>query len=126
MQQVSCPGTTTTTITGFIYAPNGTDPLPNVTVYIPNAPVAAFTPGVSCPVAGAPPSGNPLVGTTTGVDGKFILTNVPVGATIPIVAVSGRWRVQALVPMTTACTDTAFWGEHAERTRPRVTSRRSP
>jgi|GEM_PF-1522740 len=107
-QQVRCPGTTTTTITGFIYAPNGVDPLPNVTVYIPNAPVDAFTPGVSCPVAGAPPSGDPLVGTTTGVDGKFILTNVPVGATIPIVAVSGRWRIQAQVPMTTACTDTAF------------------
>ncbi|HEY5328724.1 MAG TPA: choice-of-anchor D domain-containing protein [Acidobacteriaceae bacterium] len=108
LQQVSCPGTQTTTITGFIYAPNGTDPLPNVTVYIPNAAVDPFSAGVTCAVAGAPPSGSPIVGTTTGVDGKFILTNVPVGASIPIVAVSGRWRVQAQVPMTTACADTAF------------------
>jgi hypothetical protein len=107
-QQVSCPGTATTTITGYIYAPNGTDPLPNVTVYIPNAPVPAFTPGVTCAVPGAPPSGSPLVGTTTGVNGEFILSNVPVGASIPIVAVTGRWRVQGVVNMTTACADTAF------------------
>ncbi len=108
LQQVSCPGTQTTTITGYIYAPNGTDPLPNVTVYIPNAPVDPFPAGVTCAVPGAPPLGSPIVGTTTGVDGKFILTNVPVGASIPIVAVTGKWRVQAVIPMTTACTDTAF------------------
>lgn len=59
--QMSCPNNGTTSITGKVYAPNGTDPLPNVTVYIPNAPVAAFTPGVSCPVVGQPPSGDPLV-----------------------------------------------------------------
>jgi hypothetical protein len=106
-QQMSCPVTgVTTTISGVVYAPNGTDPLPNVTVYIPNAPVPAFTPGVSCPVIGTPLPGSPLVGTTTGVDGTFQLQNVPVGTNIPIVAVTGRWRVQTVVPTTTACVDT--------------------
>src|ERR1035438_4501595 len=52
LQQVTCSGSATTSITGTVYAPNGTDPLPNVTVYIPNAPVDPFTPGVSCPVVG--------------------------------------------------------------------------
>src|ERR1700754_3994798 len=104
-QQVSCPGTTTTTITGFVYAPNGVDPLPNVTVYIPNAPVDPFTPGVSCPVAGAPPSGSPLVGTETDVNGNFTLLNVPVGSNIPLVIVSGRWRRQLVIPGTAACTN---------------------
>ena len=101
---MSCPGGATTTISGVVYAPNGTDPLPNVTVYIPNAPVDAFTPGVSCPVVGQAPSGSPLVGTTTAVDGSFTLVNVPVGSNIPLVIVAGRWRRQLVIPGTTACT----------------------
>ncbi len=106
-QQVSCPAGGTTSISGVVYAPNGTDPLPNVTVYVPNAAVDAFTPGVSCPVVGTPPSGSPLVGTTTGVDGSFTITDVPVGTNIPLVIVSGRWRRQITVPMTTQCANTA-------------------
>lgn len=107
-QQVSCPAGQTTSISGTVYAPNGTDPLPNVTVYIPNAPVDAFTPGVSCPVPGTIPSGAPLVGTSTGVDGSFTLSNVPVGSNIPLVIVAGRWRRQLVIPGTVACADTAF------------------
>jgi len=108
LQQVTCPGNGTTAISGMVYAPNGTDPLPNVTVYIPNAPVAAFTPGVTCDVVGAPPSGSPLVGTISAVDGSFILTNVPVGSNIPLVIQSGRWRRQLVVPSTTGCATTMF------------------
>ena len=48
-QQVSCPAGKTTSLSGTVYAPNGTDPLPNVTVYIPNAPVDAFPAGVELP-----------------------------------------------------------------------------
>jgi hypothetical protein len=107
-QQVSCPAGQSTTITGTVYAPNGTDPLPNVLVYIPNAPVDAFTSGVSCPVPGTPPSGSPLVGASTASDGTFTLTNVPVGSNIPIVIQAGRWRRQLTVPGTAACTNTGF------------------
>src|SRR6185437_10256692 len=107
LQQVSCANNGTTSITGTVFGPNGTDPLPNVTVYIPNAPVDAFPPGVSCPVVGAPPSGSPLVGTVTDDKGNFELDNVPAGANIPLVIVSGRWRRQLVVPTTTACTNTA-------------------
>ena len=108
LQQVTCPGGGTTSISGTVYAPNGTDPLPNVTVYIPNAAVDSFIPGVSCPVVGQPPSGSPLVGTTTAVDGSFTLTNVPVGSNIPLVIVSGRWRRQLVVPGTVACASTVL------------------
>jgi hypothetical protein len=107
-QQVVCPNNGTTSISGYVYAPNGTDPLPDVTVYVPNAPVDAFTPGVSCPVVGAAPSGSPLVGTTTDFDGSFTLTNVPVGTGIPLVIVSGRWRRQVTVDVTNSCGDNAF------------------
>jgi hypothetical protein len=103
--QMKCANNGTTTITGTVYAPNGTDPLPNVTVYIPSAPVAAFTPGVSCPVVGTPPSGSPLVGTVSAVDGSFTLQDVPVGSNIPLVIVAGRWRRQLQVPSITACTN---------------------
>ena len=103
LQQVSCTGGATTSISGVVYAPNGTDPLPNVTVYIPNGPVDPFTPGVSCPVVGQAPSGSPLVGTTTAVDGSFTLVNVPVGSNIPLVIVSGRWRRQLVIPGTVGC-----------------------
>jgi hypothetical protein len=91
-----------------VYAPNGTDPLPNVTVYVPNDTVQPFTPGVSCPISGSPPSGSPLVGTITDVNGKFTLVDMPVGANIPLVIVSGRWRRQLTIPGTTACTNTAL------------------
>ncbi len=108
LQQVSCPNGGTTSVTGVVYAPNGTDPLPGVLVYIPNGAVGAFPSGVSCAVAGQPPSGSPLVGTTTAVDGSFTLTNVPVGKDVPLVVQSGRWRRQVTVPSTTACTSTSF------------------
>jgi hypothetical protein len=107
-QQVTCPAGQTTSITGTIYAPNGVDPLPDVLVFIPNAPVAPFTPGVSCPVVGQAPSGSPLVGATTAVDGTFELTNVPVGTNIPLVIQTGRWRRQLVVSTTTACANTLF------------------
>jgi hypothetical protein len=108
LQQVSCPAGGTTSISGTVYAPNGTDPLPNVLVFVPNATPAPFTDGVSCPVAGAPPSGSPLVGTTTAIDGTFTLTNVPVGTNIPLVIQSGSWRRQLVVPSVAACANTAF------------------
>ncbi len=108
-QQVTCPNGGTTSISGVIYTPNGTDPLPNVLVYIPNAAVDKFTAGVSCPVPGTPPSGSPLVGATTDANGAFTLTNVPVGTNIPLVIQSGRWRrTDQVVPITTACADTVF------------------
>ena len=108
LQQVSCSNGATTTITGTVYAPNGTDPLPNVLVYVPNAPVEPFTPGVSCPAAGVQPSGSPLVGSVTDIHGNFLLSNVPVGANIPIVAKIGLWRRQVTVPVVAACTNTEF------------------
>ena len=106
-QQVTCSGSATTSLTGTVYAPNGTDPLPNVQVYIPNAAVPAFTPGVSCPAVGQAPLGSPLVGAVTAVDGTFTIQNVPVGTNIPLVIVSGRWRRQIVIPSTASCANTA-------------------
>ncbi len=111
LQRQSCPaGSPTTTISGTVYAPNGVDPLPNVLVYIPNAAVDAFQPGVTCPVVGQPPSGSPIVGATTAFDGTFTLVDVPVGTGIPVVIQTGRWRRQVTIDVTNACADNAFVG----------------
>ena len=108
LQQVTCPTGSSTTISGKVYAPNGTDPIPNVTVYVPNAAVAPMSTGVSCPVPGQLPSGSPLIGTFSAVDGSFTLTNAPVGANIPLVIVAGKWRRQVVVPATVACANTTM------------------
>ncbi len=107
LQQVSCAGIGTTSISGTVYAPNGVDPLPNAVVYVPNAPVAAFAPNVSCDNC-AQASGSPLVGGTTAVDGTFKLNNVPAGSNVPLVVQIGRWRRQVTIPTVTACANTAL------------------
>jgi hypothetical protein len=110
LQQQSCPGGGTTSISGAVYAPNGTDPLPGVTVYVPNGGLAPtygvqpITPGVSCGCS-KDVSGSPLVSTTTAYDGTFKLTNMPVGSNIPIVLQIGRWRRQMVVSTVAACVD---------------------
>ncbi|MGI4853362.1 MAG: choice-of-anchor D domain-containing protein [Janthinobacterium lividum] len=108
LQQVACAAGSTTSVSGIVYAPNGTDPLPNVLVFIPNAALTPMTPGVSCPTPGGVPDGSPLVGTSTAADGTFHIENVPVGTNIPLVIQSGRWRRLVSIATTTACTDTAF------------------
>ena len=113
--QQSCPGNNvTTTITGTVFAPNGTDPLYNATVYVPNggpAPaygVTGFTTGVHCGQCGSEISGSPLVSTLSAPDGTFQLQNVPVGMNIPLVIQLGRWRRKITIPAVAACTNTAL------------------
>ncbi len=104
----SCPAGGTTTVSGVVYAPNGNEPLPNVLVFVPGAPLEPFPAGVTCVADGTPPSGSPVTQTFTAADGSFQLQNVPVGTNIPLVVQIGKWRRQVTVPTVTACTDTAF------------------
>ena len=105
-QQVhSCPGGGTTSISGIVYAPNGVDPLPNVLVYVPNGPVQAFTPGVTCDNCASSVSGNPLVSAVTDTAGHFSITGMPDGANIPLVIQTGRWRRQVTIASVGLCVD---------------------
>jgi hypothetical protein len=103
--QVQCSGGVKTTLTGKVYAPNGTLPLYNAIVYVPNGVVEPFTPGVTCDQCGAVQSGKPLVTTLTGPDGSFRLEDVPVGDNIPLVIQIGRWRRQVTIPHVDACVE---------------------
>jgi hypothetical protein len=108
-QQIACGGGVTTTISGTVIAGTiamfGTpDPVPNVIVYVPNAPLQPFSTTVQCSQCGAEVTGSPLVETTTAFDGTFTLTNVPAGNNIPVVIQLGRWRREFLFNVTSCVT----------------------
>jgi hypothetical protein len=113
-QQTTCPMMGTTSVSGTVYAPNGTDPLYNVLVYVPNGGpppaygVQPFAAGVTCGACGAEVTGSPLVSTSTAVDGTFTLPNMPVGQNIPLVIQNGRWRRKITIPNVPACTNTVL------------------
>jgi hypothetical protein len=93
---VGCAGGATTTITGTVYDPAGKNPVYDVVVYVPAAPLQPLPKGVptgagacSCPALF--PSAV-LANAKTGSDGKFVLTNVPVGSAVPLVMQIGKWR----------------------------------
>jgi hypothetical protein len=122
-QQVACAGAPTT-LTGRVLAgvsdwvPPGTtpDPVPNAIVYVPSTALQPFHQGAQCTQCGADVSGNPLVATTSAFDGTFALTNVPVGAHIPIVIQLGRWRREFFFDVTKSCVSTAVGDLHLPRT----------
>ena len=105
-QQVKCGGTATTSISGTVYAPNGTLPLYDVIVYVPNLKPLALTKGATCDRCGAMASGDPIVTALTDAKGQFTLKDVPVGTDIPLVMQLGKWRRQITIPSVAKCVDT--------------------
>ncbi len=107
-QQVNCGGPTTTTVTGTVYAPNGTLPLYNVIVYVPNAPLDPIPTGAVCDMCGSTVSGAPVVTALTDHLGKFTLKDVPAGTNIPLVVQIGKWRRSFTIPQVQSCANTAL------------------
>jgi len=101
----TCTPDTPTTISGRVYAPNGTLPLYNVLVYVPNGPVLPFTEGAACDRCGASVT-NPVTSAITDETGSFKLVGAPTGENIPLVIQVGKWRRQIVVPAVTSCVDT--------------------
>ncbi len=95
-----------TTITGTVYAPNGTLPLYGVNVYVPNAALPPFTEGAVCDRCTDTLPGFPLSKVQTDENGRFTLTDVPTGANIPIVITSGKWRRVVTLPNVPKCENT--------------------
>jgi hypothetical protein len=107
MCNVSC-GSTTTSISGTVYDPAGKNPLYDIAVYVPAIPLQPLPKGVptgsdACNCGALFKSGA-VVSATTGVDGSFKLTNVPVGSSVPLVIQVGKWRRQFNVNVK-ACQD---------------------
>jgi hypothetical protein len=103
--QMPCAAGTSTTVSGTVFAPNGTLPLYNVIVYVPNGPVPAFTEGAGCDRCGQNIM-NPVTSTLTDTHGNFVLLDAPVGENIPLVIQIGKWRRQLTIPSVPRCVDT--------------------
>src|SRR4051812_1910295 len=104
-RQQTCPGGGTTSLSGTVYAPNGTLPLYNVAVYIPNAPLDPLPKGMSCDRCGTLASGHPIASALSDAKGRFRIDNVPIGKDVPLVIQVGKWRRQVTVPEARACQD---------------------
>jgi hypothetical protein len=104
-QQMECGSQARTSISGTIYDPAGNNPLYNVSVYVPNEPVAALPTGATCDDCDSLYTGHPIAAALTDATGKFVLENAPVGANIPLVVQIGKWRRQFTVASVAQCTD---------------------
>lgn len=100
-----CPNGQHTTITGTTYAPNGTLPLYDVMVYVPEGALPPLASGVSCDRCGPLNSTKVLASALSDATGKFVLTDPPAGTNVPLVVQVGKWRRRVILPLVNACTD---------------------
>ncbi|MBS1124511.1 MAG: Tryptophan synthase alpha chain [Deltaproteobacteria bacterium] len=99
------PGLNPTSLSGTVFAPNGTLALYGATVYIPLGDTGAITPGATCSRCEANLPGGALVNVLSDPAGRFTLENVPVGRNIPLVIQIGKWRRQVSIPEVLECQD---------------------
>jgi hypothetical protein len=97
-----------TSISGKVFAPNGTLPLYNVAIYVPLSTPPPITEGVSCQQCMKDFPGHAIVSTFSDSSGAFLLEGVPPGADVPIVLSVGKWRRQLTIPLVAACQDTTI------------------
>ncbi len=97
-----------TSISGTVFAPNGTLPLNGVNVYVPREALPPFVEGVTCDRCQTTLPGGPVVQAISDASGNFRLDNVPAGADIPLVITTGKWRRQIVIPSVTQCGDNAI------------------
>lgn len=100
-QDAPCP----TSVSGTVFAPNGSLPLYNVTVYAPIQDPPPFHEGVECGQCTSGLPGGAYTSAQSDSSGKFHLEGVPAGQNVPIIVTTGKWRRKVIIPNVTACTD---------------------
>ena len=113
MMPSNCEAGDETRLTGKVFAPNGTLPLPGVTVYIARSDPGALPAGPQCDRCDRMLPGTPVAVTTSDTDGSFVLDNVPTG-NVRVVIQTGKWRRQVMIPNVGECEQRAL---DAEQTR---------
>jgi len=105
--QANCgvKGLSATTISGTVYAPNGTLPLYGVNVYVPETDPGPLVDGATCSRCDEGLQGGAIVQALTDETGHFVLTDVPATMNVPIVIQVGKWRRQLNIPNVAACQD---------------------
>jgi len=106
-QVVNCAakGMPDTTISGTVFAPNGTLALHGVTVYVPLLDPPPFEAGVKCTRCESQLPGAAVAVATSGIDGKFTLAKAPSGSAVPLIITIGKWRRKVVLPAVAECTD---------------------
>ncbi|MDE1160589.1 MAG: Ig-like domain-containing protein [Acidobacteriaceae bacterium] len=110
----TCTGSTTTTISGTVYTPNGVDPLPNVLVYVPTpgTTLPTLTDGVDtvngCSATTSLVPSTLVVSTTTDAYGNFTLTNANLAGAQTLVIQAGKWRRSYSLNVTACQTTTGI------------------
>ena len=112
-------GSSSTTITGVVTAPNGHDPVANAFAYVPLA-TNPFPAGVACELCNMPVDAAAAAATTDAA-GTFTLdlSNVPVSSSLQLTVNKGRFRrtttidVTPCSPTTASATATTLPGKSA-------------
>jgi len=97
-----------TTVSGTVFAPNGTLPLNGVTVYVPASTPGPLAAGVQCDRCVNTVQGGAYAQAITDEAGHFTLYGVPAATNVPLVIRVGKWRRQIVVENVAACQDTAL------------------
>ena len=97
-----------TTVSGTVFAPNGTLPLYGVTVYVPANDPGPLPAGVQCGNCADSVPGGSIAQAVTDETGHFTLLDVPATTGVPIVIQVGKWRRQLTMPNVAPCQDTAL------------------
>ncbi len=94
-----------TTVSGTVFAPNGTLALYGANVYVPYVDPGPFETGLTCGKCQDQLPGGAIANTMSDTAGKFTLMNVPSGNDIPLFVTIGKWRRKTVIPQVLPCQD---------------------